>query len=132
MTFLRPHQIVSFDPANWYWVVAGDTTQVYSSAVVNYVPVADAAYQAWLTVPGHVPSRVATEQELWDYLAYKNIEIPAAATTSDSSKTQRIISEMNEVIGQILFNHENRLRVLQGQATITKAQFITGVKSLLK
>lgn len=31
---------------------------------------------------------------------------------------------------KVLFNHENRIRALEGKAAITRAQFVAGVKSL--
>ena len=41
------------------------------------------------------------------------------------------VSGVDLVAFTVLFNHENRIRVLEGKATITKAQFIAGVKALL-
>lgn len=32
----------------WYWFVAGDRTQVFSSASLSYVPLTDAGYEAFL------------------------------------------------------------------------------------
>jgi hypothetical protein len=37
----------TYNPANWYWAVAGDAARVYSSAVGDYVLVADPAYVLW-------------------------------------------------------------------------------------
>jgi hypothetical protein len=34
-------------------------------------------------------------------------------------------------IERVLFNHENRIRVLEGKAAITREQFITALKTLL-
>jgi len=56
-----------FNPKNHYWIVAGSTTQVYSSASGDYVPVADSTYQAWLA-KGNVPDRVESEATLGAYL----------------------------------------------------------------
>lgn len=39
-------------PSNWYWIVAGSTTQVYSSARATYVPLTDTTYVAWLAAGG--------------------------------------------------------------------------------
>jgi hypothetical protein len=36
-----------YNPAAWYWVVDGSTTQVYSSAGADFVPLTDATYLAW-------------------------------------------------------------------------------------
>ena len=44
---------------NWYWVVDGSTTQVWSSAAFDYVPVSDAGYcQAWLA-DGNAPTKIS-------------------------------------------------------------------------
>lgn len=53
----------SYDPRDWYWVVAGSTTQVYASARKAYVPVADAAYAAFIAV-GNSPTHIDTEANL--------------------------------------------------------------------
>jgi hypothetical protein len=46
-----------------YWFVAGDTSQVWSTAQVAYVPVTDPAYLAWLEA-GHETIEVISEDEL--------------------------------------------------------------------
>jgi hypothetical protein len=46
-----------------YWFVADDTSQVWSSARVAYVPVDDPAYLAWLEA-GHETIEVVSEDEL--------------------------------------------------------------------
>jgi hypothetical protein len=48
---------------NWYWIVAGSTTQVWSSARLGYFPVSDATYQAWLTA-GNVATNIASTSDL--------------------------------------------------------------------
>lgn len=121
---------IPFNPANWYWVVAGSPTQVYSSAAVAYVPVADATYNAWLATGG-TATPIPVEQDLWDLLTLAGVAIPAGKSTSDAAKNALVSGGINLVIGKILFNHENRIRALEGSAQITVAQFIAGVKALL-
>ncbi len=41
------------------------------------------------------------------------------------------VSAMDVVALTALFNHENRIRALEGKAAVTKAQFITAIKGLL-
>ncbi len=60
----------------WYWIVAGSSTQVYSSAGGAYVPITDSGYVAWLAA-GNRPSRIASEAELSDVLAAAGV--PAAS-----------------------------------------------------
>lgn len=33
---------------NWYWAVVGNSSQVFSSASMSFIPVDDATYEAWL------------------------------------------------------------------------------------
>lgn len=39
--------LVPYSPTDHYWIVAGSTTQVWSSARMAYVPATDETYQAW-------------------------------------------------------------------------------------
>lgn len=63
----------TFNPSNWYWFVAGDTTKVFSSAIGNYVLVSDPTYQAWVT-QGNRTSTIASEQELYDLLVSAGVD----------------------------------------------------------
>jgi hypothetical protein len=56
-----------YRPEDWYWLVAGDDTRLWSSRRAAYVLAEDAIYQAWLT-EGHLPTRIADEVELVDVL----------------------------------------------------------------
>lgn len=71
----EPHRVRDPMPARlpyraeaWFWFVAGDETQVFSSARREFVPLDDAAYQAHLTAGGRT-SRIASLDELKDVLA---------------------------------------------------------------
>lgn len=55
-------------PFDWYWIVAGDMTQVYSSKRLAYFPVSDSAYLTWKNTFG-MPSQIATEAEMLSILA---------------------------------------------------------------
>jgi hypothetical protein len=110
-----------FTPSNWFWLVGADTARWFSSAANAYVAVLP---------PGITPTKIDSEQSLWDALAAAGLPLPAGAATSDAAKTARI-SDTDMVQLQILFNHENRIRILEGKAAITVAQFKTGVKALL-
>lgn len=54
--------------ADWYWIVAGDETRVWSSRLAAYVLVSDPAYSQWIA-DGNLPTRIVNEAELWDVLA---------------------------------------------------------------
>lgn len=57
----------NYSPDKWYWVVAGSTTQVWSSAAAAYVPVVDLTYKAWIAA-GNQPTQIDTEFSLNEVL----------------------------------------------------------------
>jgi hypothetical protein len=120
---------ISYEPKNWYWRVAGSTTQVYSSKAGDYVPVANATYQAWLA-SGGVPTNIASEAELGDVLAPYALR-PTAANVLDSYKESQASKLTMEVVAKILLWCVNEIRALKGQAPITAQQFKTFVKGQL-
>ena len=100
-----------YNPANWYWIVAGSTTQVYSSASASYVLISDTTYQAWRAQGlEYQPSRFATEQELIDYLAGRVPHAAPAGSSTDAAKTLRIQTQMGDTIFQTLL----KVRVQSG------------------
>lgn len=125
-----------FNSANWYWVVAGSPTQVYSSAVGDFVPVTDATYQAWLAA-GNAPTRIDTEANLGQVLSQYLVR-PAAANVLDGYKQSLAVGVVNAVQFKILFNHENRLRACERALSLngsppdlTAQQAIAAVKALM-
>jgi hypothetical protein len=98
-----------FRPRNWYWIVNGSTTQVYSSAVGNYVPVGNAPY-------------------LGEVLATHSLRPTPAAILDGYTETQAVKLTI-ETVAKILFNHENRIRTLAGQQPVNAAQFKAFIKS---
>lgn len=126
----------SFDPFNWYWIVGGSTTQVYSSAVGDYVPVADATYQAWIA-PGRVPTAIDTEANLGQVLASYLLR-PVAANVLDGYKTSQAATIVAQIVFKVLFQHENRLRACEralalngSPADLTAGQAKAAVKALM-
>jgi hypothetical protein len=116
-----------FRPRNWYWIVNGSTTQVYSSAVGNYVPVGNATYLAWLA-DGNTPSLIDTETNLGEVLATHSLRPTPAAILDGYTETQAVKLTI-ETVAKILFNHENRIRTLAGQQPVNAAQFKAFIKS---
>jgi hypothetical protein len=58
-----------FDARNWYWSVAGDAANVYSSARNIYVPTSDSAYVAWKPASGlSAPPNATSEEDVWYYV----------------------------------------------------------------
>lgn len=64
-----------YAPSNWYWIVNGDETKVYSSLLGEYVQPDDAAYIEWLS-DGTLPTRIANEAELSDVLRPYGLDGP--------------------------------------------------------
>jgi hypothetical protein len=58
-----------FNPQDWYWAIAGSTTEVYGSKRNIYVAVDDANYQAWRATWGEDAAQIATETDIWYYLS---------------------------------------------------------------
>lgn len=52
-----------YDPADHYWIVAGDVSRLWSSGAATFVPAGDGTHLAWLAAGGH-PTRIASEAEL--------------------------------------------------------------------
>lgn len=57
----------SYSAIAWFWIVAGDESQVYSSALPGFVPATDPGYVAWRE-EGGIPTRIAALDELRDVL----------------------------------------------------------------
>ena len=117
----------SFNSAKWYWVVAGSVTQVYSTASADYVPVNDATYVAWLAA-GFSPTASASEDELGEVLAQWELR-PTPAGMLDEYRKHTAL-KLPAVIFKVLHNHENRVRALEGQSSVTAAQFRNALKQL--
>jgi len=120
---------MDYEPKNWYWVVAGDETKAYSSATGDYVQADNATYRAWRAAGG-VPTRIANEAELGEVLAPYVLR-PTASGVLDAYKNTQAVKITVETIAKVLFNHENRLRALEGQSSVTANQFRTAIKGLM-
>jgi len=118
-----------YDPRNWYWIVAGDATKAYSSVAGDYVPAADATYQAWLA-DGNAPSRIASEDELGEVLDPYALR-PVAAGVLDKYLEKQAGRLTLEIAAKVLLSHENRLRALEGKQALNASGFKTAIKALL-
>lgn len=125
-----------FTPRDWYWIVGESTTQVYSSKTGDFVPVANAQYQAWLA-QGKLPTKIDTEANLGEVLAAYALR-PIAANVLDGYKDKQATEIVAAVIFKILFNHENRLRAIErnlglngSPPDLTPAQAKAAVKALM-
>ena len=119
----------SYTPANWYWAVGGSTTQVFSSAIGDYVGVTDPTFLAWVE-SGGAATPIDSEASLGETLAPYQIR-PVSANVLDGYKDSQANKLTVEVIAKVLFKIVNDVRVLQGQPTITANQFKTFLKGLM-
>ena len=80
--------MMMYTPKDWYWIIAGDDRQVYSSARSAFVGVGDKAYKIWLA-QGNVPTRIASMDELKDVLIAAGV-INVPQTISDRQFFQQL------------------------------------------
>lgn len=118
----------TYTPGNWYWIVGGSSSQVYSSAVNNFVPVSDAAYSAWLAV-GNTPTKIDTIQNLADVLDAAGKSLPPSTQISDAQR-QKLFDAVPRAVQLWAFDIDNRVRALEGQPARTPNQFRSYVKNL--
>jgi hypothetical protein len=119
----------SYDPADHYWVIAGDESRAWSSARSAYVPADDAELARHRT--RSVVTRIGSEAELWNVLAEQAPErLPNLAAAQETLKERRLAA-IDVAQFRIHMNHENRLRALEGRPALTAAQFRAAIAALL-
>ncbi len=91
------------------------------SCPVADIPAFDPATQA---IVG--PSYTVSVSDVTESYSVRQLSAAEIKANKDAA-----ISSTDTVLFKIAFNHENRIRVLEGKPTITVAQFITGVEALL-
>lgn len=119
----------SYNPFAWYWVVANSTTQVYSSAVGDYIPNTNTAFQIWLDA-GNTPTQIISEAELGEVLAPYSLR-PVAANVLDGYQDKQSREITVAVIAKVLLWLVNDARTSKGQTAFTAAQFRTFIKGLM-
>lgn len=120
--------MTDFTPSAWYWHVGGDLTQAYSSASGAFVPAADATFQAWLAA-GNQPTRIDSASNLGAVLApygLRPVDIGVLAGYQQSLVAGIDVAEL-----KALFNHENRIRALEGKTAVTAQQFTAAIAALM-
>lgn len=113
-------------PGNHYWIVGGDETKRFSSAVGDYVLADDATYLAWVE-NGGVTTRIANEQELGEVLADARVR-PENARVLDGFKGRHADKLTLEIVAKILLYLINEVRDLKGQEPVTGHQFRNFIK----
>ena len=118
-----------FNPSDWYWIVGGDGTRVFSSARGDYFAASDATYAAW-AADGTVPTSIGSEAELGDVLAPYSIR-PTAANVLDGYQDSQSKSLNIQTVAKVMFFLTNQVRSLQGQTALSAAQFRALIKGLM-
>ncbi len=83
--------MLNYTPANWYWIVAGDASQVYASALAAYVATDDPDFTVWCE-DGNLPTKIASEAELGDVLKAAGVASPLAKVFPTLTIRQFIIA----------------------------------------
>lgn len=122
----------NYNPKNWYWIVGGSTSQVYSSASGDYVPVANATYQAW-RADGTMPTAIDTEANLGGVLAqyYPDVTRPVPTAILEGYQQAQADDIFGRKLIKFLFVLNNRVRALEGQPAMTVAQARAYFKRLM-
>lgn len=58
--------LAPYNPADWYWFVGGDATQVFSSARNAFVLVSDSQFATWVGMPSQIDTLDNLKQVLTD------------------------------------------------------------------
>ena len=95
--------------------------------LLPYVTVARPAYDA---ATHHPPVRLP--DEIQPTLVTQAWAAPVAKTTEGlDAEKDATINRFDTLAFKVLFNHENRIRTLAGQAQVTAAQFKSALKAML-
>jgi hypothetical protein len=116
-----------YNPHKWYWMVGGDATRVYSSALGDYVPVANVDYVAW-RADGTVPTKIDTEANLGAVLAPYSAR-PTHAGVLDGYLDDQANTVLVQVPFKVIFALINDVRELKGQARIPPGQARAYIKA---
>jgi len=133
---MRPPAAIPVRPfiiSNWYWKVAGSITQVYSSRIGNYVPIADVTYQAWLTA-GNLTTSIPSEVELGEVLAQHSLRpIPAGILQAYDDTIVKELETMKilRAFSLVMLDEINLLRQQHALPDRTVAQLKAAVRTKL-
>jgi hypothetical protein len=104
---------------DWYWIVGGSTTQVYSSLRNAYVPITDAAYVSWLGINKGAPN-ILSENDIWYYV--NDVVQPwlyNGTTFAQPSATTYTKDQLKAYAAQERFNKETGGIMVSGMPVVT-------------
>lgn len=120
----------TYEIGDWYWTVGGDEARAYSSAVRDYVPADDAAFVAFVA-DGNAPIAVDTEFNLGLALGTLPLnQAPLPAGIYEGYRSANANNIVYDATFPVLLDHENRIRGLAGQETLTPEQFAALIAKL--
>lgn len=119
----------NYNPLDWYWAVGSSKTQVFSSAVGEYVAVDAPAYVAWLQA-GAAPTPIGTDAELGEVLASASVR-PKPAALLEAYKDGQARELTIAVVAKVLLWLVNEVRALKGQQAIGAPAFRAFLKELM-
>lgn len=116
-----------YNPANWYWYVAGDTSKAYSSKLGDYVLSSDTTLVSWIAL-GNAPTKINNETDLGQVLATPDNITLGITVTSTSLPIQQAFRQTQ--LDTILTNNADVVKLVQaGQSSTTTgtglAQFLS-------
>jgi hypothetical protein len=101
----------AFDAKDWYWRVAASETQVYHSAIGDFVSVNNAAYAAFLA-DGNLPTPIASNTELSERLAEDSLR-PVNANVLAGYREKQATMFTLAIAAKLSFQQENRIRAIE-------------------
>lgn len=111
-----------FRASNWYWIVAGSTSQVYTSSANSFVASTNAVYQTWIAA-NNKATRIDTLQNLADVLVQAGLPFPPGVTASSDELKSSLFDNIPRAVQVWAFAVDNRVRALEGSSARTPAQF---------
>lgn len=127
-----PDSFVPYTPNDWYWIVAGDETRIYSSSKLAMLPATDSAYVSWLT-SGAIPTRIDSMDSLNGVLTAASVlpnilpqDLMAQFTADDATKIQAAIA--GNVQFWLLWQS---MTAQKDPMIVTNARFLAGWNGLI-
>jgi hypothetical protein len=105
-----------------YWLVAGNSKRVWSSAVRDYVAADDDTFIQWMATGG-TPTPIVSEQELWDVLAVQAPDRVPEDSAAQERLSAQVFAELPPALHALLLDQDNRLRAIEGKPALSAEQY---------
>ena len=117
------------NPNDWYFAIGGDQTQVFHSGRGVFVPAADAAFIAWMSV-GKTATALPSVSDLGSVLAQFLVR-PIDVSVLDAYTSVQATDIAGQIVFKISFNLLKRVAVLEGKTAPTAAQALAFAKTIM-